>query len=124
MQVKKKNLLKRQLDSFKYAFQGIKTLLKTERNARIHCIIAIGTIILGIYVHLSPIEWIIITLCIGLVIAFEAINTAIENTINFISLEQHQAIKKIKDLAAGAVLIVALMAFIVGLLVFIPKFGN
>ncbi|HNH01752.1 MAG TPA: diacylglycerol kinase family protein, partial [Leptospiraceae bacterium] len=96
-------------------------LIKEEHNARIHLFAAFLAISLGFYFSLSSIEWICLLITIGLVISLEAVNSAIENIADFISPERHKQIKKIKDLSAGAVLIVAIVAFVVGLILFLPK---
>lgn len=109
------------IKSFSHAINGLKILLVEEHNARIHCFTAICAIVFGIIFNISIVEWIAILLCIGFVIAMEIINASIENMANFISLEKHNAIKKIKDLAAAAVLVGAVFSFIIGLLIFLPK---
>lgn len=109
------------LKSFKYAFTGIFTFIKSERNAKIHLIIAAAVIGLGLFFQLSIGEWAFITFAIGFVIVTEIINTAIENIMDFVSTEQKPMIAKIKDMAAGAVLVAAITALVIGCLVFIPK---
>lgn len=111
----------KRLKSFAYAFNGLKILLKEEVNARIHFFAASVVFLAGWYVQLSTIEWCCIVLAIGLVISFEIINSSIENIADFISPEKHDMIKKIKDLAAASVLISALTAFIIGIIIFLPK---
>ncbi|HMV41644.1 MAG TPA: diacylglycerol kinase family protein [Leptospiraceae bacterium] len=113
--------IKKRLESFSYAWNGILLLIKEEHNARIHLFAAFLAISLGFYFSLSSIEWICLLITIGLVISLEAVNSAIENIADFISPERHKQIKKIKDLSAGAVLIVAIVAFVVGLILFLPK---
>ncbi|MBP6398457.1 MAG: diacylglycerol kinase family protein [Saprospiraceae bacterium] len=110
------------MNSFKYAIEGLLVMFKEERNARIHLIMAIASMVGGVYFNLSLSEWLFLVFAIGLVIALELINTAIENLADFVSPERNEKIKKIKDLAAGAVLISAICAFIIGLIIFIPKF--
>lgn len=112
------------MDSFKYALEGLFVMFKEERNARIHLIMAIGSIVGGVYFNLSLTEWIFLVFAIGLVIALELINTAIENLADFVSPERNEKIKKVKDLAAGAVLVGAIGAFIIGLIIFLPKLLN
>lgn len=107
--------------SFKYAFNGLKILIKEEHNARIHLFAACFVLIAGVLFRISRIEWIAVIFCIGLVIALELINSAIENTIDFISKERNETIKKIKDLSAGAVLIAAIASAAVGLIIFLPR---
>jgi diacylglycerol kinase len=117
----KKFSWKKRLMSFKYAFNGLKTLIKEEYNARIHVAIAICTVLAGFFFKISGSEWIAITFCIGMVMALEMINSAMENLADFVSPEKHDKIKKIKDLAAGAVLLAAVVAVVVGLIVLLPK---
>ncbi len=118
---KEKFSIKARLKSFKYAFNGLKILIKEEHNARIHLFAAISAIGLGIFFNISICEWIAIVFAIGFVISLEIVNSAIENIADFISPQKHDKIKKIKDLAASAVLIAAFCALIIGLLVFFPK---
>lgn len=113
--------LRKRIRSFKYAFHGIFLLISREHNAWIHCFATVCTITAGILLHLSPTEWIIITLCIGLVLAAEAVNSAIEALADRVSAEYDEAIKRTKDLAAGAVLLLAIASVIVGLIIFLPK---
>jgi diacylglycerol kinase len=113
--------IKQRIDSFKYAFNGLKLLIKEEHNARIHVFFAACALIMGVLLKISKNEWITILFCISLVIALELINSAIENIADFVSPEKHVQIKKIKDLSAGAVLIAAIISAIIGLIVFIPK---
>lgn len=109
------------LFGFVYAGRGIKHLIKTERNAKIHLCVMLCTIALGITFNLSGIEWIAITICCGLVLGAEAINTAIEHLANYCTAEKNEQIRKVKDIAAGAVLICVLAAIAVGLTIFLPK---
>ncbi|WP_293915741.1 MULTISPECIES: diacylglycerol kinase family protein [unclassified Sphingobacterium] len=118
------NKLKSRIASFGYAIKGLKVLFREETNAQIHLLAAIIAVVLGFWLHISGMEWIAICLCIGLVIATEALNTAIEHIANMITLERHPGIERIKDIAAGAVLITALTALIVGLIIFLPKIYN
>jgi len=115
------SILKR-LKSFKYAFNGLRILIKEEHNARIHLFATICVVIAGFFFRISPLEWIAIVFSIGLVFSLEIINSSIENIADFISPERNDKIKKIKDLSASAVLISAITALIIGLIIFIPKF--
>ena len=117
----KKFSLKERTASFRYAFNGLKILIKEEHNARIHLFAAVCVLIAGIVFKISTQEWLILIFCIGWVIALELINSAIENTADFISKEKSETIKKIKDLSAGAVLVAAIASAIIGLIVFLPK---
>ncbi|QCR32923.1 diacylglycerol kinase family protein [Lysinibacillus sp. SGAir0095] len=108
------------LKSFGYAFYGIWTAMR-EQNMRIHIISAIIVIIASILTGLTINEWLIIILVITLVIGAEMINTAIESVVNLASPEIHPLAKQAKDVAAGAVLVIALASVIIGLLIFLPK---
>ncbi|WP_272960708.1 diacylglycerol kinase family protein [Barnesiella viscericola] len=108
--------------SFKYAGRGIARLISREHNAWIHCFVAVCVVVAGLWLGLSTLEWAAVVLCIGAVLAAEGINSAIEALCDRVSPGYDEAIKHAKDLAAGAVLILAVMSVIVGLLIFIPKF--
>lgn len=122
--IDKKRGKKRLINSFKYAFEGIKTALKKEQNMFIHCVACILVIILGLILKISSFEWLVCFILFGLVIATELINTSIEATIDLITKETKIEAKIAKDTASGAVLIFALVAFISGLIIFIPKIIN
>ncbi|MDH4474267.1 MAG: diacylglycerol kinase family protein [Fluviicola sp.] len=107
--------------SFIYAFNGLRVLVREEHNSWIHVAAAIVAIVLGFIFHISTYEWIAIAFAIGLVIALEIVNSAIENLADFVSPERHDSIKKIKDLAAAAVLVGAITALAVALIIFLPK---
>jgi len=92
-------------------------LFRLENNAKVHLLLAMLVIAAGLWLGLSRVEWAIILTQIGLVWAAEAINTAIEKLCDFVSPGLNPQIKAIKDMASGAVLIVAIMAVVVGLLV-------
>ncbi len=109
------------IKSFRFAFHGLKALLKEEHNARIHFIVAIFVVAAGILIKLHPYEWIAVIFAIGFVITTEILNTAVENLCDFISPERNEKIKNIKDLAAAGVLISAISAIIIGLIIFLPK---
>ncbi len=117
----KKFTIRSRLRSFNYAFNGIKILVREEHNARIHIFAAICAVIAGFILNISSLEWISVLFSIGFVLAFEAINSAIESIADFVSAEKHDAIKKIKDLSAAAVLLSAITALIIGFIVFLPK---
>ncbi|QZT37446.1 diacylglycerol kinase family protein [Halosquirtibacter xylanolyticus] len=113
--------LSKRLESFKYAFNGLRVLIKEEHNARIHLFATILVVAAGFYYHISIGEWIAILLCIGLVISLEIINSAIENIADYVSPNKHEMIKKIKDLSAASVLVTAFISLIIGILIFIDK---
>lgn len=104
--------------SFRFAGQGILDLFRFENNAKVHLLIAGLVMLAGVYLQLSRVEWALILTQIGLVWAAEAFNTALEKLCDFVSPGLHPHIKAIKDLASGAVLILAITAVLVGLLIF------
>ncbi len=112
--------IKSRIRSFSNAFRGLGLFFKQEHNARIHAVVAVITVVSGVLVGLSRIEWIAVFFAIGMVIATEAMNTTVEYLCDFVCPEYNDTIKKIKDLAAGAVLICAIAAVIIGCIVFIP----
>ena len=107
--------------SFGYAFQGIFNTIRTERNIKIHCAAAILVTIFGIWLQISKTEWMICFILFGLILALEQVNTAVEATVDLYTEERKPLAKKAKDAAAGAVLIVAIFAAVIGILIFIPK---
>lgn len=107
--------------SFGYAFQGIFNTIRTERNIKIHCAAAILVTIFGIWLRISKTEWMICFILFGLILALELVNTAVEATVDLFTEERKPLAKKAKDAAAGAVLIVAIFAAVIGILIFIPK---
>lgn len=116
-----KDFLTHRIQSFKYAFQGFAPVFAKEKNIYIHSIAAIIVIIAGFIFHISTIEWIAIIISIGVVFICEFFNSAIEKLADFVSIEKHDSIKKIKDISAAAVLISAIMALCIGIIIFLPK---
>ncbi len=106
---------------FAHAFRGLYVFYKTTRNLKIHLLISAAVLILGFYFSISSYEWLTLILSIIFVLVSEAFNTAIEIDINLTSPEYHPYARDTKDVAAGAVLIASLGAFIVGLIIFVPK---
>lgn len=116
------NYIKGRLKSFRHAFNGMYILFKEERNVPIYSALSIMALLMGYWLHISPIEWIIVSAVIGSVFAMEAMNTAIERLSDHACNKQlHPSIKIIKDLAAAAVFITAIVALIAGLIIFLPK---
>ena len=107
--------------SFGYAFQGIWECIRDERNIRIHRTMTTLVVIGGIILHISLLEWIICLILFGLVISLELVNTAVESTVDLVTEEKRPLAKKAKDTAAGAVLVSAIFAAIIGLIIFVPK---
>lgn len=113
--------MRKRMLSFKYAFKGIWVVVSSEINFQIHLIAAIIALIMGFYFNLTKGEWIVILLCFAIVMAAEAINSAIEKLVDLVSPGIHPQAGKIKDIAAGAVLITAIIAAIIGCIIFLPK---
>ncbi len=105
---------------FGVAFAGIGYLLRTQRNARIHVVIMMAVTLVGLWLQLPPAHWALLVLTFCLVLGLEACNSAVEALGDAITLEQRRAIGVAKDVAAGAVLIAALGAVIIGLLILGP----
>jgi diacylglycerol kinase (ATP) len=108
------------LTSFKHAFSGVWYVVRTQRNARIHLAAALVVIALGLWLGLSYTQWAVIVLTIGLVLAAEAFNTVAEAVVDLATAERHPLAKIAKDVAAGAVLLMAITAVLVGLLILGP----
>lgn len=103
---------------FKYAFCGIIHCIKNERNMRIHTVAALYVLVFARFFDLSREDFLLLLLTIGGVISAEMINTAIEELCDKVSKEYHPLIKAAKDTSAGAVLILAIFAFIIGIILF------
>lgn len=112
------------LHSFRYAFAGLWYALRTQRNLRIHLSAAIIVVLLGALLGLSSVEWALLALTIGAVVVSELFNTVIEALVNLVSPERHPLAKVAKDVAAAAVLCMAIMAVAVGLAVFVPRLAG
>lgn len=111
---------KKQLRSFGYAWKGIRCCIGKEQNLSFHLIAMVVTVIAGFLLEITRIDWMIVILCIGVVIAAELFNSAIEKLVDLVSPERHPIAGQVKDIAAGAVLVCAATAAIIGLIVFIP----
>ena len=112
---------KKLINSFKYAFSGIFSAFKTERNMKIHISVMLIVIISGILLKLKLWEWMVCTGWFALVIGGELFNTSIELVVDLASPGINEKAKRSKDIAAGAVLVFAIGSAIVGLLIFVPK---
>ena len=115
---------KKIVNSFKYAIEGIISSFKTERNMKIHILAMIVVITLGFFFKLDKIEWCFIIIAIASVISAELFNTAIETVVDMVSPERNPKAKLAKDIAAGAVLVVAIGAAIIGFIIFGPRVIN
>lgn len=117
----KKNKRSPLYKSFGYAFQGIWAVIRRERNIRIHLSVMTLVIIAGCIFHISVTEWCICMILFALVISLEMVNTAIEACVDLVTEEKKPGAKLAKDAAAGAVLVSAIFAAVIGLVIFIPK---
>lgn len=109
------------LRSFIYAYKGITFALSTQHNLIVHICLALIAIVLGFILNISSLEWVSIIIVIGIVLTSELINTALELLVDIISPEKNKTAGRVKDLAAGAVLISAIAALIIGIIIFLPK---
>ena len=108
------------LDSFRFAFSGLWYALQTQRNTRIHLVIAAAVVALGKWLDISPSQWALLALTIGFVLVGEMINTVAETLVDMITPTYHPLAKVVKDVTAGAVLLTAIVSIVVGLLVLAP----
>lgn len=118
MKGQKKNPLYK---SFGYAFEGIFTGIKKERNMKTHCLAVLCVVAAGFVFRISVSEWCICLILFGMILSLELVNTAMEAVVDLVTEERRPLAKLAKDTAAGAVLIAAIMAAGVGLLIFVPK---
>lgn len=112
----------RLINSFGFAIRGISASYKGGQiNIIIHTFLALVAILLGVLLSVSSTEWIVLILCIGLVISAEIFNSSIEKLVDLVSPEWNEKAGQVKDMAAGAVLLLATTALIVGVIIFLPK---
>jgi len=109
------------LKGFVYAAKGAFLLLRTESSIQLQFLLAVIVTIAGFYFEISRVEWMVQILAIGLVMGIEGLNTAIEKLSDFVQPEHDPKIGFIKDISAGAVMIAAVAASIVGLIIYLPK---
>ncbi|WP_407268432.1 diacylglycerol kinase family protein [Radiobacillus sp. PE A8.2] len=103
------------------AFHGLMYVTKTEKNFRIQLVITVLALLSGLFLRLNGLEWVLLSLTIGLVLALELANTAIEQVMNHLSPDFHPIVGRIKDISAGAVLVTAVIAIVNGCILFLPK---
>ena len=120
--VKIKN--KKILNSFKYAFEGVISAFKSERNMKIHVSVLILVVIFGIFLKLKTWEWLVLVSWFSMVIGGELFNTAIEIVVDLAMPDINESAKRAKDISAGGVLVFAVGSVIVGLIIFLPKTMN
>ena len=111
---------KKQLRSFGYAWKGIRSCIGKEQNLSFHLLATPTVVAAGFLAGITRTEWMLVILCIGLVIAAELFNSAIEQLVNLVSPQRHPLAGQVKDIAAGEVLVCAATAAIIGLIIFIP----
>jgi len=112
---------RKMLRSFGYAINGLQALFRRENNARFHLLAGIVVVFTGILFKLNSTEWALVVLAIGGVWAAEAFNTALEKLCDLVSPEYHPQVKTIKDISAGGVLVMAIVAVVLGLIIFGQK---
>ncbi|MFD2926005.1 diacylglycerol kinase family protein [Halobacillus naozhouensis] len=111
----------RKLIGLRFALNGLKEVFLTERNFRIHLIVASMACLLGAYLKISWTEWAVLITMISLVLTMEVINSSIERVLDYLAPEHHPLAGIIKDMAAAAVLITAIGSVFVGICIFFPK---
>ncbi len=117
-------MLQSRIKSFKDAIKGVLLASSSEFNFKIHLVAAILAVCLGLFFKITMMEWLIIILTIAMVLSAELINTAIEYLCDHIHPEKHPSIGKVKDVAAGAVLIAALGSIVIAIIIFGPHVGH
>lgn len=117
----KSSTLLRFIRSFRFACNGLGIALKGEQNLRFHFIMVVVVSAFGVALQINLVEWLIVLILYGLVIAVEMLNTSIEKLCNLVHPEKDDRIAEIKDIAAGAVLWISILAAIAGIIIFFPK---
>lgn len=107
--------------SFQHAFDGFIYTIKSQPNFRFHLLVTICAVLLGIYYRLPVNEWLIIVFTVNMVLVAEMVNTSIESMVDLITLERREDARIAKDVSAGMVLVSAVLAVVVGLLIFLPR---
>ena len=118
----KGNFFLNRLKAIKYAANGFWILITSEHSIIAQVIIAIIMTIIGFLMQISATEWLFQIMAIGLILVAESLNTAIEKMADFIHPEYHKQIGRIKDISAGAAFFAAIIAVIIGLIIYVPKF--
>lgn len=113
--------IKRTINSFKYAFNGLIDAYRTEQSVWIYIPVSLIVILAGFLLKISTFEWLIIILILGIILSLELINTALEAVVDLATEKYHPLAKKAKDTVSAAVLVFAITAVIIGLIIFIPK---
>ena len=108
--------------AFRFAWAGIRNLWQKEKNTRVYLFFTVAVIIAGFVFTVSITEWCILIMLIAAVWCAEALNAAVERNVDLVTAEKKPLAKEAKDLAAGAVLILAIASAVIGLMIFLPKF--
>lgn len=116
--------MKKFLLGFVYAFQGLYTLIKTERNFKFHVFAFISISIAGFIFKIEKSEWLAVLIISSIILTAEALNSAIEKLCNHLHPEIHPAVKSVKDIAAGSVLISSLIAVLIAGIIFLPRISD
>lgn len=116
--------MRNRVRSFGYAFRGIRLLLGTQANARIHLLATVGVVFLGLLFGISAVDWCLVICAASMVWAAEALNSALELLADYSAPKWHPLIERAKDVAAGGVLLTAIGALIIGVIVFLPHVKN
>ncbi len=106
--------------SFLHALRGIRVVFQTEQSFRLQIIAAVGVIIVAVWFHLRVYEWIVLLLLIGTVLSLELINSIFERMVDLFKPRLHPMVKDVKDIMAAAVLVMSILSFVVGLIIFWP----
>ena len=116
--------VKGRLKSLRFAFRGMLTLVLSEHSIMVQLAIGVLVSILGFLLDISPTEWMLQTICVGMVLSAEGLNTAVEKLCDFVHPGPDPKIGRIKDIAAGGVGFAAVLAIVVGLIIYAPKVAN
>lgn len=114
-------MISKRIHSFKYAINGFRQVVKTEVNMQIHLFLSVLAIVLGFVFSFNMTEFSFILICIAMVWSAEIFNTVVEKYLDFYHPERSDKVAILKDMSAGAVLVVSGFSFVIGLLLFMPK---
>lgn len=114
--------MKRLIKSFIYAFRGISRTWREEQNLQVQSLAAVVMILLGWYVGITPLEWVLLVFVIGLVLLAELANSAVERITDVLKPRINGYVREIKDIMAGAVMLTSIVAIVAGAIIFLPYF--
>ena len=107
-------------EGFRFAAEGLVYVTHSQRNFRVHLVVATAVGLVGLWLHLPVLSWAVLVLTVGSVLVTEIFNTAAESLVDLVSPDYHPVAKRVKDLTAGAVLVVAIVSVVVGVLILGP----